>query len=267
VIILGFFSLTDRLEHYAFPVLPALSLLIAGAFDRAEGSRSIRWAFRALAILGVLLLALGICAGIWFAAGHGFEFAGAGPSNRLAEADFTILADMPAPVLKSLLKPAAGTIVVLAAGFAAALWFEQKRRRMHAVICLAVVMMAIGGMAHWSLSICEDLISSKKFALAVAQVARPGDRLVVVGDYESANSLNFYQPLHVEVFEGLAYALVPGMKYADAPKVVLTKEEFTAAWHSGTRVFALVPRARMDALNPAGIEMLSILQRVLIRNH
>jgi len=60
------------------------------------------------------------------------------------------------------------------------------------------------------LTICEDLISSKTFALAVAREARPGDHLVVVGDYESANSLSFYQPLHVEVFDGVAYALSPG---------------------------------------------------------
>jgi hypothetical protein len=128
-------------------------------------------------------------------------------------------------------------------------------------------MVVICGMIHWSLSICEDLISSKRFAIAVAQRAHPGDRLIVAGDYESANSLNFYQPLHVEVFEGLAYALVPGMKYPDAPGVVLTKQEFVAAWQSETRVFALIPKIQRNELNPAGIEMMHILHRVLVRNH
>lgn len=267
VVILGFFSFTDRLEHYAFPALPALSLLIAGALSSTEDQKSIRWAFRGLAILGALVLALGVCAGVWIAAGHGIEFAGTGPANRLAEADFTILADMPASVLRSLLKPAAATIVSIGLGFMAAFWFEKRRRRLHAITCVAAVMMLICGMIHWSLSICEDLISSKRFAIAVAQTARPGDRLIVAGDYESANSLSFYQPLHVEVFDGLAYALVPGMKYPDAPGIVLTKQEFAAAWQSETRVFALVPKIQMNELNPAGIEMMHILHRVLVRNH
>ncbi|MBN1568960.1 MAG: glycosyltransferase family 39 protein [Acidobacteria bacterium] len=266
IVILGFFSLTDRLEHYAFPALPALSLLIAGALGKAEGSKPIRRAFGGLAVLGVLALVFGICAGIWIATGHGLQYSSSGPADRLSEADFSILADMPAPIVRSLLKPAAGTVLLIALGFAAAFRYERRLQRRHALICLAVVMTGIFGMIHWSFYICEDLISSKKFAHAVAQMARPGDRLVVVDDYESANSLNFYQPLRVEVYDGLAYALVPGMKYPDAPKVVLTRQEFATAWQSESRVFALVPKVRLAEIDPAGMEMLQILHRVLIRN-
>ena len=267
VVILGFFSVTDRLEHYAFPVLPALSLLICGALSKSGVSKSVSRAFGGLAIIGILILALGLCAGAWFATGHGFDYATAGPADRLAEADFTIMADIPASMLQYLMKPAAVAILATAIGFPLALWFEMSRRRMHGVACLAVVMMIICGLINWSFSICEDLISSKKFAVAVAQSARPRDRLVVVGDYESANSLSFYQPLHIEVFDGLAYALIPGMKYPDAPKTVLTKQGFIDAWRSDARVFALIPASRIGELNPAGTEMLRILHRALIRNH
>ena len=69
VVILGFFSVTDRLEHYALPVLPALSLLVAGALAKTGESKSIRWAFRGLALLGVMVFAAGIFAIIWIAAG------------------------------------------------------------------------------------------------------------------------------------------------------------------------------------------------------
>jgi 4-amino-4-deoxy-L-arabinose transferase-like glycosyltransferase len=267
VVILGFFSFTDRLEHYAFPALPALALLISGALSKIDGSRPVRWGFYGLAIVGALILAFGLCAGAWLAAGHGFEYSSTGPTNRLAEADFTILADMPASILRNLLKPAVITIIVTAIGFPIALLFERRRRRMHAVICLAVVMMLICGMIHWSFAICEDLIASKKFGVAIAQASQPGDRLVVVGDYESANSLNFYQPLNVEVFDGLAYALIPGMKFADSPKIVLTKLEFDAAWQSETRVFALIPHSRIGELEPGGAEIMRVLHRSLVRNH
>ena len=144
------------------------------------------------------------------------------------------------------------TVTVIAIGFLAALWFETRRKRMHAVLCVAVVMMAVCGMIHWSFVDLRRSDLFKRICVAIARAARPGDRLVVVDDYEAANSLSFYQPLPVEVFDGLAYALVPGMKYPDAPKIVLTREEFSAAWQSERRVFALVPKARIGELNPPG---------------
>jgi len=134
---------------------------------------------------------------------------------------------------------------------------------MQAVMSVADVMMILFGMVHRSLVIWEDMISSKKFALAVAKEARAGDHLVVVGDYESASSLNFYEPLCVAVFDGVAYALIPGTKYRDAPRIVLTRGEFKTLWRAGGRVFALLPEARQGELLPEGTEML----QVLVRNH
>jgi hypothetical protein len=121
-------------------------------------------------------------------------------------------------------------------------------------------------MTHWSMHICEDLISSKKFGTAIAREAHPGDRVVVFGDYESANSLNFYQPFKVEVVEGRAYALIPGMKFPDSPKILLSTEEFQKAWHSAGRIFALVPEARMIALDLKGTVVFRALDRILICN-
>jgi hypothetical protein len=155
----------------------------------------------------------------------------------------------------------------LQAGTAAALCLETRRRRIWAVISIASGMIVVCGMAHWSLIICEDLISSKKFALAVAQEAQSGDHLVVLGDFESANSLTFYQPLHVEVCDGVAYSLIPGMKFPDAPQVVLNREEFKELWKGRGRVFALIPRTRLGELDPGGLEILQLTDRVLLRNH
>jgi 4-amino-4-deoxy-L-arabinose transferase-like glycosyltransferase len=265
-VILIFFSVSGRLEHYAFPALPAFSLLVAEVLSRKGESKSILWAFRGLAIIGILAVPIG-GAGIGYIAGHSVEFAASGPMNRLTETDYSILADLPPSVLSSLIKPAAVTILAMAIGFGVALWFETHHRRMQAVWSVAAVMMIACGMIHWSLSICEDLISSKKFAMAVAQEARPGDRLIVVDDYESANSLNFYEPLPVEIFSGTAYALIPGMKYPDAPKIVLTQQEFQSAWKSPRRIFAVVSRKTLAELNLGGVEMRSLLHRVLVRNH
>jgi 4-amino-4-deoxy-L-arabinose transferase-like glycosyltransferase len=265
-VILIFFSVSGRLEHYAFPALPAFSLLVAEVLSRKGENKSILWAFRGLAIIGILAVLIG-GAGIGYIAGHSFEFAASGPTNRLAETDYSILADLPPAVLFGLIKPAVITILAMAIGFGVALWLETHRRRVLAVWSVAAAMMVVCGMIHWSLNICEDLISSKKFAMAVAQEARPGDRLIVVDDYESANSLSFYEPLPVEIFSGMAYALIPGMKYPDAPKIVLTQQEFQSAWQSPRRTFAVVSRKTSVELNLGGVEMRSLLHRVLVRNH
>jgi hypothetical protein len=265
-VILGFFSLSDRLEHYVFPALPALSLLVAITLGKKDKSKSILWAFHGLAMLGVLAITAGAGVAIWLALGHELQYSPSGPIDRLAETDFSIMADMPPAILVNLIKPAFVTIVTMAIGFLAALRFEVRGLRMHAVMSIAIVMMVICGMTQWSLNICEDLISSKKFAIAIAQEAHPGDRLVVVDDYESANSMNFYEPLRAEIFDGTAYALIPGMKYPDAPRIILTEKDFQEAWRSSRRTFALVPKDRLSELHLDGIEMMSILHRVLLRN-
>jgi len=265
-VILGFFSISNRLEHYAFPALPALSLLIAGTLAKSQSKR-VLWAFRGLAVLGIAALLIGIGVSVWFMTGHGIHSGSTGPTDRLAETDFSIMAEIPQATLSNLIKPAAAAVIFIAVGFFAALWFETRHRRVQAVICVSAVMMAICGAIHWSFGICEDLISSKRFAMAIAREARPGDRLVVLDDYESANSINFYEPLPVEVCDGIAYALIPGMKYPDAPKLVMTRQEFKTAWFSARRVFALVPESKMAELDPGGIEIMKLIHRVLIRNH
>ena len=128
-------------------------------------------------------------------------------------------------------------------------------------MCVAVVMAVIFGMTNWSLRICEDLISSKKFALAIEREAHTGDRLVVAGNYESADSLNFYQPLQVEVVDGVA------PEFPGDPGIVLTKREYLALWRSPERVFVLTPINRIDEIAPEGTEIMTVYNRTLFRNH
>jgi 4-amino-4-deoxy-L-arabinose transferase-like glycosyltransferase len=267
LVVVGLFSAPGRLEHYVFPALPAFALLVGMTLDGGGEERAVRWGFRGLAVLGVLALVVLAGGGLWLALGR--PVAGGvspGRHSMLPYTDFTILADMPPQIMWRLAAPAVATLAALAIGSLAALWLETRERRLAAVVSVASVMMAFCLTTQWSLVICEDLVSSKRFALAVAREARAGDHLVVVGDYESANSLSFYQPLRVEVYGGLAYALIPGLKYADAPQVVLTRARLEALWQGSGRVFALVPQARRAEFGLDGPELLRVLDRVLIRN-
>jgi 4-amino-4-deoxy-L-arabinose transferase-like glycosyltransferase len=267
-VILGFFTVSGRLEHYVLPALPPLSLLVALALSQTEEQKAVRWAFRVLAILGLMILAAGIGFAVWMAVtGHSIEGSAIARTDVISETDFSILAEMPAAILRQLTRPAAVTILSLAVGFLFALHFENRRRRTLAVVAVSAVMMVVCGMTQWSLIICEDMISSKKFGLAVAREALPGNHVVVVGDYESANSISFYQPLHIEVFDGVAYSLIPGMKFPDSPRIVLTKDEFAALWSAGQRTFVLLPKTRLNELNLKGLVVLEVMDRILIRNH
>ena len=253
-VILVFFSVSARLEHYVFPALPALAILVAVALSRTEDSQSVKWAFRSLAILGMMVLAAAIGVGIWFVAtGHSFGSSPRTTTDTAYDSDFSILAEMPAVIQWNLLKPAAVTVLALAIGFWAALRFEiaapadargHERRRRHDD-CLR----------HDSLEPDHlrrpDLV--KEVRRGSRREARPGDRLVVMGDYESANSLNFYQPLHVEVFDGVAYFLDPGDEIPGRAAGRYDAGGIRRRLEVAARVFALVPLARLGDLDPGGV--------------
>lgn len=267
VVILGFYSISARLEHYALPLLPALALLVGWTLGRRDAPKSVTWGFRGLALLGVAILVVGAGLGLWFSAtGSGFENAASARAHMIEQTDFSILAEMPVAIQLSLMWPAAITILSLAGGFLAAWWLERRRLRMPAVMSLAIAAMILCAMIHWSLILCEDMISSRKFGSALAREASPGDHLVIVGDMESANSLAFYQPLPMEIYDGVAYSLIPGMKYPDAPRIVLTLVEFETLWKGEGRVYVLLPSARGGELKLEGIEILQVMDRTLIRN-
>jgi hypothetical protein len=80
------------------------------------------------------------------------------------------------------------------------------------------------------------------------QVYRPGDRAVVLGDFETANSVNFYSPVILQVYKGSAALLQWGMRYPDAPKIVLSKAAFDEQWKGSGRTFLLSPEDQIPAL-------------------
>jgi hypothetical protein len=105
----------------------------------------------------------------------------------------------------------------------------------------------------YSLHLCEGLISSKVFGVALQQIARPGEKVVVVGDFESANSINFYAPVQIVLYDGAAASLEQGLRYPDAPRMILSRADLDGLWQGGERAFLLVRRTRLAelGLNPS----------------
>jgi len=255
--LLVFFSVSSRLEHYAFPLLPPLAVL-AGIRLAGGESGSFTWERRLFQALAVLLAAAAFVLAVAFVTDYGFA-GGEGHPERTHARDFSILSDFPPELLKRLLAVAAGVSLVLFVCFLAA-----RRRTLFA---LTTAMTVFACAAAYSLRAAEPVVSSKTFGLVLARQAQPEDFVVVFGDYETANSINFYAPVRLHVCEGQAPSLAPGLTYPDAPPLLIRREELLERWRANVRVWLVVraERARELALEPAFVAAESA-GRVLLTN-
>ncbi|MCW5969796.1 MAG: glycosyltransferase family 39 protein [Blastocatellales bacterium] len=246
-VVIGFFTLSSRLEHYSFPALPPLALLIGIALadtNRKSMSRS----FTALAMLGVVLGLAAAGIGVWWNATGAEMFAGAeaGARSRAYTNLFSPLFELPAETRAKLIWPLVGALGVFAAGTAAAWLWERRGNRLAAFGSLAAMMAVFCLLALYSLRLCEGLLSSKPFGLALKD--RKGAQVIVCGDYESANSILFYAPVRLLLYEGRADSIAAGLRYDDAPKMMITREEVDVLRGGEVRVYLLGTRKQIEDL-------------------
>jgi hypothetical protein len=235
---LAFFSVSSRLEHYAFPLLAPLAILAGAALTEQRG---VGWELRFLKGLGAALAVAAVLLGVVWFTGYGLPAEGGGHPERTHSTDFSILTDFPAEVLRELLLPA----IVVSAAMAAC--FLLARRRILAALTLAMVV--FHGAAAYSIRVAEEIVSSKAFGQVLARDGRPGDTVIVFGDYETANSINFYAPLPLYVCEGAAPSLGPGLRYPDAPRLLLSREDLVRRWRSSERVWLIADGRQVEELD------------------
>jgi len=242
-LILAFFSISSRLEHYAFPMLPPLAILAGRAL--AAEPRGVRTGYRILTVVGVvfLVIALGLV-GILIT-GYGLPAGSAGSADQTYNNDFSIMLEFPAELLRQLLLPGIAATLAIGLGLVAARRFGYR--------AIVAGMLVFHLSAAQSLRICQPVVSSKQFGEALAEVAGPTDKVVVLGDYESANSINFYAPVQLLVCDGTAASLGPGLRYPGAPNLEISEDELRAIWRSGTRTFLLADPERLSALGLDGV--------------
>jgi len=233
LVILVFFSVSSRIEHYSMPIFPPLAVLIGIALSPESpwaslSKRSVARGFAFLGILGCLIGLIFVAGSLWMGLWSSGQSLSEAATVRLHAYKyyFAPIFEMPPNVLDRLKTPLAGTCCVFALGFISAWWLNRRGRRLPAVMVLNLVMAGFCFFAFQSLGICEDILSSRQFGRKLNQVYRPGDRAVVLGDFETANSVNFYSPVILQVYKGSAALLQWGMRYPDAPKIVLSKAAF-----------------------------------------
>jgi len=257
-VILVFFSVSSRIEHYSMPIFPPIAILIGAALssESLAGDRAKKTTVRGFAFLGLLggVAALLLAAGsLWLVFG---AFGDAGQSHTEASARlhaykyyFAPLFEMPPEIVARLKTPLAGTLAAMALGFIGAWFLVRRGRRMAAILAVNLTMTAFCFFTWQSLGICEGFISSRQFGQKLHELYRPGDAAVVLGDFETANSVNFYAPVPLYVYNGSAALLAQGMSYSDAPQMLLSHSSFQKMWEGNSRIFLIAPEDRFLSLN------------------
>lgn len=251
IVVLSFFSLSSRIEHYSLPVLPPLALLLGIALSSGvrpdllrDQSRQI-FANRGFALLGILggIVAVVTVAGalVWLAGWKPDATIGPSEHPQAYKHYFAPLFGLAPQIASNLKAPLLGTVLIASLGLVTAWWVNRRGWRIQAILVLSGMMMGFCIFVFQSLGVCEEVLSSRQFGRTLNRLYRPGDRVIALGDYETVNSVNFYSPATIDIYDGTAAVLSWGMKYPDSPMRLLSREDFESCWKGPERVFLLIP--------------------------
>lgn len=240
--IMLFFSFSTRQEYYVLPALPGLALLIGAWMSReSQSGRPEKsglissWIFFAIGFL--VFVATTILATLSSAPAPGYDIAELlrrDPSRYALS--FGHFLDLTPQALGAFRIPLMGTGIALFLGSAASLFFRKRCKPVIANLCLAVMMVGMLACALQGFTIFEPVISSRQLALAVEKQYRPGDVIVINGEYEEGSTMNFYTGIQVHVLKA-THNLWYGSLFPDAPHIYENEESFTKLWNSQARVF------------------------------
>lgn len=246
LVIVGFFSFSTRQEYYTIPGLPGLALLVGGWLARESDPSASESDRRAGRISSTVLFVggvLGFIAGMYLLSVSHLPSRNADLADLLKknpeDYNFSLghVLDLTPSALGAFRGPLLGTALGLLLGTGLN-WI--LRRRGHPVqgnTVLAVMMVGLLACVHSSFSTFSPILSSYKLAVAVRQRYRPGDVIVIDGEYHEASTLNFYTGIQVHVLHEPSGNLWYGAKFPDAPRIFETPASLTTLWNGPEAVF------------------------------
>jgi 4-amino-4-deoxy-L-arabinose transferase-like glycosyltransferase len=244
--ILVFFSFSTRQEYYVVPALPALALLM-GSWLSAEASPAVdEGLLRSGRISSQVLLAVGV---LIFLAATGLAALSKPPAPGIDIAELLRhdpskyalsmghIFDLTPQALGAFRTPLLGTGAAFLLGTLLNLILRRRKRFLAANLALATMMVGVIYCAHLGFMVFEPVMSSKGLALAVEKIYKPGDVIVINGEYEEGSTLNYYLRVPVRMLNHVNANLWFGSLFPDAPHVFETDESFQKLWSSPSRVF------------------------------
>jgi hypothetical protein len=257
-VIVGFFSFSTRQEYYTIPALPGMALLVGGWLARENNSEQVSEIRRSGRISSTVLFVFGVlafAAGMYLLSVSHLPSPGADLAEQLKKnpQDYDLslghVLDLTPRALGAFRGPLLGASLAFLLGTGLNWILRRRGRPVQGNMALAIMMVGLFACVHSSFSTFSPILSSYKLAVAIRQHYRPGDVIVVDGEYHQASTLNFYTgyPLHVlhEPSGNLWY----GSKFPDAPHVFETPESLAILWNGPSRVFVWTDQEHPKELN------------------
>ncbi len=246
VVIVGFFSFSTRQEYYTVPAIPAMALLVGGWLQRERASAADSRERRSGRISSAVLLAAGVIVAVVGFALLMFSKAPA-PGTDLSDLlrkhpqdyalSFGHFLDLTPQAMGAFRVPLFGFSLAFLLGTLAN-WLLRRRGQAGAGNASLVAMMVV--LLAWvriAFGIFSPILSSKDLAMAIREQYRPGDRIVVIGLYENASSLNFYTGIPLHSLRAPGGNMWYGAQFPGAPRVFETQASFVEMWKGPQRVF------------------------------
>jgi 4-amino-4-deoxy-L-arabinose transferase-like glycosyltransferase len=290
LLVLGFFTLSNRQEYYSLPALPALALMIGGVLARAERTQSgltnpaanrsaLNWHLYALVPLATLIAI--VCA--YFSLTAPNPAPGTDIVSLLAIAggpevynlSLSHISDLTGAAMGFFRGPLVATALGML-GIGPISFLLRRRSRTYAAnLTLAAAMIVTLLAAHEGLTRFYPILGSKGLALAINQAQRdqprPGDLILIDGELTSGSTLIFYTDQQVHLLKGRVNGLWYGSFWPDAPHIFETEDSLRQLWASQRRIFLLTykPTTRTNDLTPYGTvhTLTSAGGKTILTNH
>ena len=207
-VILLFFSFSTRQEYYTIPAIPGLALLVGGWLARERKSSPDSAERKSGRTSSLVLFAVGLAA---FVVGMLLFSAAKTPAPGVELSDllkknpeqyalsFGHFLDLTPQALGAFRGPLLGFIFSLLLGTGANWYLRRKDNPAYGNAALALMMVGLLACVHSAFVTFSPILSSQQLAAAIQQHYRPGDLVVVDGEYEDASTLNFYTGIPLRV--------------------------------------------------------------------
>lgn len=246
LVIVGFFSFSTRQEYYTIPALPGVALLVGGWLAREAGTQARDSDRRAGRISSTVLLVFGVLAlvaGMYLLSVSHRPVPGADLADLLKknpeDYNFSLghVLDLTPQALGAFRGPLLGASLGLFLGTGFNWILRRRGRPVAGNVALTAMMIVLLACIHSSFATFSPILSSYNLAAAIQKHFRPGDVIVIDGEYHEASTLNFYTGIQVHVLHEPSGNLWYGAKFPDAPHIFETPESLVALWNGPAEVF------------------------------
>ncbi len=246
LVIVGFFSFSTRQEYYTIPASSATALLVGGWLARESGEDPSDRDRRAGRISAAVLFALGVLgffAGTYLLSVSHRPTPGADLADLLKknpqDYNFSLghVLDLTPQALGVFRGPLLAVSLAMLVGTGLNWLLRRRGRPFAGNIALTGMMIVLLASIRISFITFSPILSSYDLARVVQKQFRPGDLIVIDGEYSDASTLNFYTGVQVHVLREPSGNLWYGAKFPDAPHIFENKESLAKMWMGPERVF------------------------------